>query len=92
MEKQRSFIVTKIPIEDGKEYTEKDPTHYLQVRVGDKWEIIGKGWTKDNKGGKFLSCQFSRPYKNYKGYYIETEDAEPTIDPETGVDCNDVGF
>jgi uncharacterized protein (DUF736 family) len=88
----KSFIVTKINLEEGKEYTEKSPTHRLSVKDGEKWKEIGKCWTRDGSNGKFLSCMLSKPYMKYPGYSIVEEKAEPTIDPDSGIDVNEIGF
>lgn len=88
----KSFIVTKIQLEEGKEYNEKSPTHKMSMKDGEKWKEIGKCWTRDGQNGKFLSCMLSKPYKNYSGYEIIEEKGQPTIDPESGIDCNDIGF
>lgn len=88
----RSFIITKIPVEEGKDYSEKSPTHKISIKDGEKWITIGKCWTRDGKNGKFLSCMLSRPYMKYSGYHIVEDTPEKNIDPESGIDCNEIGF
>lgn len=88
----KNFAIFKLPLEEGKTYTEKDPSHQIAIKDGEKWRTIGRCWTRDGKSGKFLSCLLSKPYKNYSGYSIVEEKPEPTIDPVTGIDCNNIGF
>lgn len=71
-----SFSIFKIKDHDG---SEKKPTHSISMKIGDKYEIVGKCWTKESTGGKFLSCSLDKPYQNKPGYKIEIEKGDIEI-------------
>lgn len=84
---------------------EKAPTHTISANVGTKetpeYVNIGSCWTKEGKGGKFLSCKLQDVYvdhtdrtKTKKGFAIvdeklvgkaEYEDANDTEQPPDDV-------
>ena len=69
------FSIFKIADHDG---DPKKATHSISMKIGDKYEYIGKCWTKDGTKGKYLSCSLDKPYKEKPGYKIEV--AQPDED------------
>lgn len=63
--KNFSIFKVKEPSSDPKK-----PTHTISAKVGDSYVYIGKCWTKDSNGNKFLSCNLDKPYKSLKGYSV----------------------
>jgi uncharacterized protein (DUF736 family) len=63
---------------------DKEPDYRLSAKIGESFVEIGAGWIKDGKNGnKFISCQFSKPFKDRKGYHIEEDiDTEVEINPD----------
>lgn len=59
---------------------EKLPTHSISAKIGEEYVTIGACWTKEGKGGKYLSCKLQDVYvdkndrtKTKKGYAIADE-------------------
>lgn len=59
---------------------EKFPTHTISAKYGEDYVNIGACWTKEGKGGKFLSCKLQDVYvdhtdrtKSKKGFAIADE-------------------
>jgi len=59
---------------------EKFPTHSISAKIGEEYVNIGACWTKEGKGGKFLSCKLQDVYvdhtdrtKSKKGFAIADE-------------------
>lgn len=59
---------------------EKLPTHSISAKIGEEYVNIGACWTKEGKGGKFLSCKLQDVYvdhtdrtKTKKGFAIVDE-------------------
>jgi uncharacterized protein (DUF736 family) len=59
---------------------EKSPTHTISAKIGEEYVTIGCCWTKEGKGGKFLSCKLQDVYvdhtdntKTKKGFAIADE-------------------
>lgn len=73
----KNFSIFKNNEHDG---DEKKPTHYLSAKIGDEFQRIGVAWTKESKGGKYLSCSLDKPYQNKPGYTIEVELQKPARD------------
>lgn len=94
----KSFNIMKAKPSDNP----KLPTHSISVKVGEEFITVGACWTKDMKnGGKFLSCKLQDAWvntqdntKSRRGYGIiaEQKEVNTNIDPETGIDCTDIGF
>ncbi len=59
----------------------KDHDYYLSVPWGEEYITCGKGWIKEGKAGKYMSCQFSKPWKNLGGWGI-TRLAPEAMQPE----------
>jgi len=86
-----NFSIFKVADHDG---DPKKPTHSISTKVGEKYEYIGKCWTKDGAKGKFLSCNLDTPYKEKAGWKIEPElpqASEPVITMD-GRDITDQAF
>lgn len=43
------------------------------MKIGEKYEYVGRCWTKDSSGGRFLSCSLDKPYQEKAGYHIEVD-------------------
>ena len=59
---------------------EKLPTHSISAKYGDEYVTIGGCWTKEGKGGKYLSCKLQDAWvdhtdrtKTRKGFAIADE-------------------
>lgn len=59
---------------------EKAPTHSISFKYGDEYITGGACWTKEGKGGKYLSCKLQDAYvdhtdrtKTRKGFAIADE-------------------
>lgn len=86
MEKLTAFTIFKVkdPSDDPKK-----PTHTISMKIGDKYEYIGRCWTKDGNNGKFLSCQLDKPYEQKSGYHIDI-DLPEAKEPIIGLDGRDL--
>lgn len=73
----KNFSIFKVKDHDG---DEKKPTHSISTKIGEKYEYIGKCWTKESAGGKFLSCSLDKPYNGKAGYTIEVDIPETPRD------------
>jgi uncharacterized protein YpuA (DUF1002 family) len=69
-EKIQNFSIFKVKEHNG---DEKQPTHSISTKIGDKYVYIGRCWTKDSANGKFLSCSLDKIYKDKPGYTIEID-------------------
>lgn len=72
----KNFSIFKA--KEGK--SEKSPTHIISAKIGEEYVNIGACWTKEGKGGKFLSCKLQDVYvdhtdrtKTKKGFAIIDE-------------------
>ena len=72
-----AFTIFKVKDHDG---DPKKPTHTISMKIVEKYEYIGRCWTKDGSNGKFLSCSLDKPYQDKQGYKIEIENAPNDID------------
>ena len=59
---------------------DKMPTHSISTKIGEEFVNIGACWTKDSKGGKYLSCKLQDVYVDHtdrtkikKGFAIVEE-------------------
>lgn len=59
---------------------EKLPTHSISTKIGEEFVTIGACWTKESKGGKYLSCKLQDVYVDHtdrtkvkKGFEIVEE-------------------
>lgn len=78
----KNFSIFKVKEHDG---DEKKPTHSISTRIGDKYEYIGKCWTKTHpRNGKYLSCSLDKPYNKKPGFHIEID--IPDTQTSAGVD------
>lgn len=85
----KNFSIFKVKEHDG---DPKKPTHSISTKVGEKYEYVGKCWTKENGTGKYLSCSLDKEYNGKPGYSITKDPKETSIDPETGIDTADMAF
>lgn len=60
--------------------SDNEPDYRISAKIGDNYEEIGAGWTKEGKSGKFISCQLRKSYKDKKGLIISEEQEE--INPD----------
>ena len=87
----KNFSIFKA--KEGK--SDKSPTHSISAKIGEEYLTIGACWTKESKGGKYLSCKLQDVYvdhtdrsKTRKGYAIADEklialqDLEAPIEPQ----------
>ncbi len=80
MEPIKNFSIFKVKDHNG---DPKKPTHSISTKIGDKYEYIGKCWTKESNGGKFLSCSLDKPYNDKPGYSIEKDPSEIDVEVHT---------
>ena len=59
---------------------EKAPSHDISAKIGEEYVTIGACWTKESKGGKYLSCKLQDAFvdhtdrsKTRKAYAIADE-------------------
>lgn len=85
----KNFSIFKVKDHDG---DEKKPTHSISTKIGEKYEYVGKCWTKESAGGKFLSCSLDKPFNGKPGYTIEVELPEKNNalrEPHEGAEVDD---
>ncbi len=95
MESIKNFSIFKVKEHDG---DPKKPTHSISTKIGEKYEYIGKCWTKDSNNGKFLSCSLDREYKGKPGYHVEIDVPEASTqtsvqpDGDAPINAEDIPF
>lgn len=72
----KNFSIFKRKASDN----EKAPSHDISAKIGEEYVTIGACWTKESKGGKYLSCKLQDAYvdhtdrtKTKKGFAIADE-------------------
>lgn len=85
----KNFSIFKVKEHDG---DPKKPTHSISTKIGEKYEYVGKCWTKDSNGNKYLSCSLDKEYNGKLGWSIVQDEKEKHIDPETGIDTAEMAF
>lgn len=50
----------------------KEPDYNLSAKIGEEFVDIGAAWIKEGAKGKYFSIALKKPYKDKKGYYIES--------------------
>lgn len=96
MDNIKNFSIFKVKDHDG---DPKKPTHSISTKIGEKYEYIGKCWTKDGNNGKYLSCSLDKPYNGKPGYHVEVDLPESkgtmtSVQPDGSepIDLSDVPF
>ena len=57
---------------NGRKEKDNQPDYVLQAKIGEEFTEVGAAFLKDGKNGKFFSIALKKPYKDKKGYYLET--------------------
>ena len=57
---------------NNKKEGSKEPDYNLSTKIGEEFVDIGAAWIKEGKNGKYFSIQLKKPYKDKKGYYLES--------------------
>ena len=78
----KNFSIFKRKASDN----EKAPTHDISTKIGEDYVIVGACWTKDSKGGKFLSCKLQDAYADHtkgikrQGFSLRADEEVETLE------------
>lgn len=57
---------------NGRKEKDNQPDYILSAKIGEEFVEIGAAFLKEGKNGKYFSIALKKPYKDKKGYYIES--------------------
>ena len=57
---------------NGRKEKDNQPDYILSAKIGEEFVEIGAGFIKQGKSDKYISIALKKPYKDKKGYYLES--------------------